>query len=219
MTHPRRDLLSKLVMAIDRWQRRRLGIWAFTDDPECIVRVGRGTTHRRVDLADGTVVRPGETVGIIHLWNERMPQIPPTGSALRWALEFRRLLVHSLHLLAQYVAESPKLEGIEAFGGDLPFVFTPATTRFLRRLGFEVFDPVPARGPVEWAIDLGARTWTLLLRRTFNPSSADRLRLSSLRRRPVWFSRRKLLSLYAPEHTDVHKRTTSPPGPSGSPKE
>lgn len=195
-----RDLLSQLVVAFDRWQRRRLGIWSFSDDPECIVRLGVGTAHERVELSDGTVVTPGETIGLIHLWNERIPRIPAEGPSLAWARQFKHLLVHSLALLAHHLAENPDLDHIRAFGGKLPLVYSTATVRFLRHLGLEVFEPSPPRGAMERAVDLVARLWTFLLRRAFNPESVRNSSLSDLRRRSVWFSRRRLIRLYAPEH-------------------
>jgi hypothetical protein len=196
------DLLSRLVVAIDRRQRRRLGIWEFSDDPACILRLGLTVARARVELADGTVVRPGEHVGVVHLWNERMPQMGPTGPDLAWARAFNQGLVHSFRLLARYVASAPALEDIEdiqAFGGQLCLAYSPGVIRLLRRLGVEVFDPVSLRGPIEWTVDLGMRLWAWLLRLAFNPESARDLRLSDLQRRPAWFSRRTLIALHGPE--------------------
>jgi len=193
------DLLSRLVVAIDRRQRRRLGIWEFSDDPQCILRLGLAVGRTGVELADGTVVRPGEHVGVVHLWNERMPQMDPTGPDLAWAKAFNRRLVHSFRLLARYVATASALEHIHAFGGELCLAYSPGVIRLLRRLGVEVFDPVPLHGPIERTVDLGMRLWAWLLRRAFNPESARHLRLSDLQRRPAWFSRRTLIALHGPE--------------------
>jgi hypothetical protein len=198
MTHQTQDLLNRLVAAIDRRQRRRLGIREFSDDPRCILRLGTTTAHVDVELADGTAIRPGDVVGVIHLWNERMPQIPPNGPDLAWAREFKRSLAYSFRLLARHIGQNPALADVHAFGGGLSLVYTPATIHLLRRLGFEVFDPIPPRGMAGRVIDLGARAWTWLLRRAFNPASVRGLRLSDLQRRPVWFSRRTIITLYGP---------------------
>ncbi len=211
-------LLDKLVVAFDRRQRRRLGIWEFSNDPQCILRVGLTTTRIGAELSDGTVVRPGDTIGVIHFWNERMPPVLPTGADLAWARTFKQLLLHSLHLLAHHTVENPALANIQAFGGELPLVFTPATIRFIRRMGVEVFDPVLPRGLVRRVVDLGARTWTWLLRRAFNPGSARGVRVSDFARRPTWISRRTLVTLYAPDDSRVLEETRSA-GTSESPKE
>jgi hypothetical protein len=190
------DLLSKLVVAIDRRQRRRLGIREFSDDPECVLRVGFKVARTAVELADGTVVRSGERIGVLHLWNEHMPRIPATGPDLAWARTFHRRLRRSFRLVARYVGESSEFDDIRAFGSEFWLVYDRSSIRLLRHLGLEVSDPIVPRGPVEWVVDLGMRVWTWLLRRVFNPESARELRLRELERRMVWISRGRLLALY-----------------------
>lgn len=199
MARPTPDLFDKLVVALDRWQRQRLGIWEFSDDPECILRLGLAAARAEVELADGTVIHPGETVGVIHFWNERFPQIPPTGPDLAWARKLKQALIRSFRLLARHAVETSTLADIHAFGGALPLVYTPASVRLLRRLGLEVFDPALPRGLAERARDLVARVWTWLLRRAFSPASVRGLRLSDLHCRPVWLSRRTLIARYGPD--------------------
>lgn len=194
-----RRLLDSLVIAIDDFQRKRLGIWEVSDDPECILRLGLTTSYMGARLADGTVVQPGERIGLIHFANERVPTAPPGGPDLAWAREFMRRMTTSLRLLTRHLVENPDMAGIRAFGGELPFVYTTSSTRFLERLGLEVFDPLPPGGLLARVVDMGARLWTLLLRRAFNPDSAPGLRLNDLERRPVWLSRQTLIALYAPD--------------------
>ena len=199
MTGRGRNVLRSLVIAIDRWQRQRLDIWEFTDDPECITRVGRTTTRVGAELSDGVIIHPGDRIGAIHFWNERVPSIPPEGVTLGWVREFMDRLTYSFRLLAIYAAHSPKLAEIDAFGGELPLPYTPATIRLLERIGLEVYDPVPPQGLTGRVIDLGARAWTWLLRYAFNPESVRGLGLKDFTRRPTWISRAKLIRIYAPE--------------------
>jgi hypothetical protein len=190
------DLLSRLVVAFDRRQRRRLGIGEFCADPECLLRLGFRTARVATELADGTVVRPGERVGVLHLWNEHMPRMPRAGPDLAWARAVTRLAVHSFRLLADYVVGTPALGDVHAFVGEFSDVYTPGTLRLLRRLGLEVFDPVPPRGPIAWTVDWAMRVWVWLLRRAFNPASVRGLRPRDLQRRRVWLGRRTLVGLY-----------------------
>ncbi len=192
-------LASLPIRAIDRLMRRRLGIWEFSTDPSCILRLGITTAHTRVELADGTVIRPGDTVGVIHLWNERLPRIPASGPDLAWARRFWQLLSSSFHLLAQFLAQVPDLAHIQALGGELPLPFTPATVRMLNRLGLEVFAPLSPHGLIERVTDAGARIWTWLLRWAFNPASVHGQRPGDLERRPTWISRRTLLARFGPD--------------------
>lgn len=198
MTPARRNLLRRMVIAIDRWQRQRLDIWEFTEDPKCITRVGRTTTRVGAELSDGTVIQPGDRIGVIHFWNDRVPPIPPEGATLAWVREFMGRLTYSFRLLARYAAHSPELAEIDAFGGELPLPYTPATMRLLERIGLEVFDPVPPQSLTDWVIDLSARAWTWLLRYAFNPESVRDLGLKDFTRRPTWISRAKLIRIYAP---------------------
>jgi ceramide glucosyltransferase len=89
----------------------------FTDDEQCFLRLSVTESEENLTLSDGTRVRRGDRIGEIHLWNERIPQIPPEGPDLGWALAFQRQAVHSLRLLATYVRESPDFAGIDAFKG------------------------------------------------------------------------------------------------------
>jgi hypothetical protein len=192
------DLLDRLVVAFDRRQRRRLHIWEFSDDPGCILRVSITRSRVEAELADRTVVRRGDRIGIIHLWNERMPRIPDKGADLEWATTLARSVVYSLRLLTHCMLETPDLDGIQAFGGEFGFVYTPVAIRFLRRIGVEVFEPRPPSGLAEWVEDIAMRIWPWLLRRVFNPESIRGRTLDDMRRRPVWISRNTLLRLYGP---------------------
>lgn len=205
------DWLDRLVAAFDRRQRRVLGIWEFTDDPGCVLRLGLTRARIGATLADGTIVRPGDTVGVIHLWNERMPRIPEGGATLSWALALHRALAHSLRLLARYLQDEPRMHGIAAFGGEFGFAFTPAAFKVLARLGVEVFEPHPPQGLAERAVDLAMRLWPYLLRRAFNPESVRGRTLADFRRRPMWIARSTIITRYgqpaAPHHEDAETRS------------
>ena len=121
------DLLVSLVIAIDGWQRRKRGIWEFSDDPHCILRLRLATARNHVRLDDGTVLEAGDPVGELHLWNEQMPQIPGTGRDVAWARGFYRSLTHSLRLLAQSAITNPAVKRMPAFYGTLTLAYTPAS--------------------------------------------------------------------------------------------
>lgn len=192
-------LFDRLVVAFDQFQRRRLGIREFSDDPDCILRISLTRSRIAAELADGTVVRRGDRIGVIHLWNERIPRIPAAGPDLEWARAASRAAIHSLRLLACYLLAAPDFDGIRAFGGEFGFVYTPVTLRFLQRLGFEVFDPHPPRGLWEWIVATATRVWAWLLRRAFNPASLRGRTLNDVHCRPVWITRSTILRLYGPD--------------------
>lgn len=196
---PGQDTLDKLVAAIDCQIRRWKGIWEFSDDPQCILRLELTTARQEMRLADGTVVHPGEPIVHTHMWNERMPQIPPGGPDLVWARTFRQSFTHSFSLMARHAVENPALAKISAFGGEFPHVYGQGSIRMFQRLGVEVCDPIRPQGVWGHIKDLGVRLWAWLLRRAFNPESARGLRLRDIERRCVWFSRQRLLDMYGPK--------------------
>ncbi|MCS7177702.1 MAG: hypothetical protein RML46_04895 [Anaerolineae bacterium] len=190
-----RDWLSRVVVAIDRYMRRRLHIWEFSDDPDCILRVGLARSRWHLTLKDGTVIRRGEWIGMIHAWNERVPAIPPSGADLAWARELRRRLVRSFQLLAQAARDDPRLQSVRGFGGPGIFHFSPAILRLLERLGLEIYE-LPPQGLGDRLEEWVGRVWTWLMRRTFNPVSVEGRGLEVLSRRFYWISRETLLQMY-----------------------
>ena len=190
------DVLDRLTRAIDTFQRRRVGIWEFSDDPECIFRIGLGPAPRSFELPDGTHVAKGQQVGVIHIWGDHLPTIPASGADLAWAKQTVRRLGYSLGLLARHVAENPALAHVPAIGNDTAFPYTPGTVRMLERIGFTVYPPVPRRTLFARLHRLGARVWTWLLRRAYNPESVSARTFTALEIRPMWMSRRMLLELH-----------------------
>lgn len=189
------DLLGRIVAAIDRRQRRRLGIRDFSDDPRDFFRLVEGEAWRETRLSDGTVLRPGMPVGVLHLAGERFPVLPFPGGGLAWGKRLAASHAHSLRLLAAH-AEKPDHDHLKAYGNDLTLPYTQGTLRMLARVGFEVLEPLPHAGLRGRVAHFGTRLWTALLRRAHNPHSTARLRLRDLETRPIWISRRTLLARY-----------------------
>ncbi|MGC8945795.1 MAG: YkoP family protein [Anaerolineae bacterium] len=189
------DLLSRLVFAVDRYMRRRLRIWEFSDDPDCLLRVALIRSRWEVTLRDGTIIRRGETIGMIHAWNERVPPIPPTGADMAWARQLRRQLIRSLQLLAQATREDPRLRTIRGFGGAGVLHFSPAILHLLERLGLEIYE-LPPQSLWDRVEEQVSRGWTWLMRRAFNPVSVESRGLEVLSRRFYWIGREKLLQMY-----------------------
>jgi len=92
--------LRAAIKGLDLILRLCYGIREYSRDPDCILRLGFSRSRRDLVLADGTRVTKGELVGDLHLWNERLPVMPPGGPGLRWAVEFQRKARRSLELLA-----------------------------------------------------------------------------------------------------------------------
>jgi hypothetical protein len=97
-----------------------------------VLRIEIRPSRRAVHLADGTPIRRGDRVGILHLDNHRIAAIHDAhGSHLAVGLEFRRLLVESLETLATAARPGGRLADLVAVSAVTIF------HRGLGRLGFE----------------------------------------------------------------------------------
>jgi hypothetical protein len=105
----KRPLWAEFIFALDRWLRRRQGVFEYTHDPECIFRIQLQRLRSEVVLSDGTFGRPGDQVIDLHLWNEQIPAVPVAGPSLAWGRRFNRCSAESLHELARFLMNEPDL--------------------------------------------------------------------------------------------------------------
>lgn len=199
------------VRRLDVWVRRGYGVYEFSSHPECILRLAWGRSRRGVVLSDGTLIAAGERVGELHLWNERLPPMPPEGPDLRWAVAMYRGMVRSLQLLAAYAENDPAWAGIRAWRGEAAFnrrEEARSASKFLGQLGLELLPAEPA-GPLKRFTDFWENLYSWWLIWTFNPASLRSKRFWRLERRQVWISRATLLCRYgqhgSPQTDDLHK--------------
>jgi hypothetical protein len=191
-------MLNRAVRAADRALRLVRGIRRFCDDPECLYRLSLGKAAEDTLLPDGTHVRAGETIGILHLWSEHVPAIPASGADLAWACRTLRAARRSLRLLAEHVARDPAWREVRAFAADGLFLQAQGGGRVLEGIGFiTVRPPEPLRAGGRLALR-GRKLWAWLLRKAFNPRSARGLGPGDLFPRYLWLTRRELLQRYAP---------------------
>lgn len=142
-----------------------------------------------VTLADGTRVRYGDRIGMIHFNNERIASFHGDGSDTPLAgLKMRRALLASLKELARQVAETDRYAGVKAFAAQT--IFHPGT----QHVGFEIL-PLPSS---TWSVIVAAYERALVAR--YHPLGRERAR--RLRRRTaraIWMSRDALLRRYGSE--------------------
>ncbi len=192
-----RDWLARFFRGIDALLRRAMRIEQFCSDPRCVIRVRRIIAAHTVRLSDGTVVRAGDPVAELHLWNEHLPRIPDTGPGIAWAVAMRRAYSHSLSQLARHVAEHCEFAEVEAFCAAIafagPWSRAGKVARAAARKGFELIDPKPSL-----AADLAALAhgiFILCLIRAFNPAGLRTLKLTR-RRYEIWISKRRLVQCH-----------------------
>jgi len=156
---------------------------------------------RTVRLADGTAVRRGEPIGLLHLNNERVVALHAGGLRPEAVgFEFRRQFLASLHDLAQLTDPGGPLARVQAFA------VTTILHRGLGRLGFE-----PARGRAAGSVLVAVYQRALLA--SLRPAGRARLDGSIRHRaRQLWISRDRLRARF--RHPQARRAVdTVPPFP------
>jgi hypothetical protein len=202
------DFWNVIIALLDTLLRSYYAVYEFSDDPNCVLRMGQGVATDRLTLMDGTEIAVGDPIGTLHLWNEHLPRYcPSAGPELSWAAEIRRRLVASLRALAHHVETDPLWRGVRGFRSEVAFssrLGVLQLDRVARRHGFEWITPGCSGA---WSLhDLGNSIHAYGLARAFNPEAAARQRFFR-RYNELWISRQALLMLYS--GTD---RSGVPPG-------
>jgi YkoP domain len=188
----------RLIRSFDAFLRRCFGIVDLVpeqSDPACLLRVRVTRATHAVSLPEGPVA-PGAQVLELHLWNERIPPIPPGGPDMAWARQTQRMFLASLREAARQLREDTRLAGVQAVTGTSVLVYGAdgvERDRLMQWLGFSVF---PARNPLGpfgqfWEI---AYTWSIMW--TYNAASLRTRRLRGMRRDEFWMARSRFLERF-----------------------
>ncbi len=192
----RDETWAALIGRFDIVLRRCNGVYEFTADPRCMLRVGLDRARSAVELADGTRLQAGEPVGVLHLWNEHMPRFPQGGPDLHWAKTIRSRLKISLSALAEHAACDPLWRDVQAVRCGAAFsgaMRDGQMRRIAEAFGFKVI-PANVSG-LRRAHALGEDFLLWGFARAFNPATLHQQ--SFFRpRRDLWISRATLLGRY-----------------------
>jgi len=190
--------MRSLVRALDAFLCRRYGVFEYSDDPECILRLQVGQAIHLISLPD-IDLQPGQPVLMFHLWNEKLPQIPAEGANLAWGKTAQRKFLHSLKDAAQFLERSTHLQSIRAIGG-ITSLFPPderaGGNKLFRRLGFTV---LPYKSGLGKFGEFWENFYSWMLLWTYNPASlrsGGSHRLFVMRRSEIWISRERLLDRF-----------------------
>lgn len=186
--------MRALVRALDRFLCRATGVFEFCDDPECLLRLQRARAPHDLSLSDGTRVRAGAPVLMLHLWNEHLPHPTANGPDLRWAARVHRMLMRSLREVARWLVEQEG-EQAEAVGGITVLALSAddRPTPLIRHLGFDIF---PYRRALGRFGEFWENFYPWAIMWTFNPLSLRGRSLFRLRRAEIWMSREAFLRRY-----------------------
>jgi hypothetical protein len=171
----------------------------YSDDIQCIFRIAMRSAQSDILLQPGILVRSGDTIVELHLWNEQLPLVPPDGANMAWGALVDRQIRRSLTLLAAHLVAYPNVvavHGEAAFGCQMG---QQQRSRFAGRYGFEIVTGAPRlRSRVRHFCD-DFLFWGLT--QTFNPFGLNGKPLHRARY-DIWMSR-----------TELHQRwSTAAPG-------
>lgn len=187
--------LQAAVFLIDRLIRKRDHVYEFNDDPQNILRLQLMPAHHAITLGD-QVVHQGDTLLVVHVWNERIPPIPAGGADLEWALSLRRRVIYSFKLLGKEVAGNSRYDQVAALYGDSILFSSTSHTgglRLIKSLGFTVmpFHHPLGRFGVFWE---NLFSWWLMW--AFSQVSMNSREFRRLMRTEVWMTRQEFLRRY-----------------------
>ncbi|HSZ56096.1 MAG TPA: bacteriohopanetetrol glucosamine biosynthesis glycosyltransferase HpnI [Tepidisphaeraceae bacterium] len=193
--------LAMAIRRLDAHLRKKQGIFEFTSDPRCMFRVSIDPASETLLLSDGTQVRQGDPVCVIHLWNEQLPMTPRSGVDLRWGVTLHRRLAWSVAALAEAADRDPRLRTARAFGGTAAFVSRQGDSqvaRFASRFGFEFIPSLRKPSFRQRLHHLGQNVLVLGLQWAFNPGGLRGKPFMRPRER-LWMSRQELLARSKPD--------------------
>lgn len=179
-----------LLRRFDALARRILGVVEFSRDLDCLLRLRSARLRRPLEL-DGASYPAGTPVLELHVWNERVPVMPPDGADLAWAADAGRRLRRSLHLLAAHIESEGRAAPL--IRADTVLASDPGAEALFRRLGFVLRSSRRRPGAI---LEVWENAYALALMAAFNPPSARRRSLRSLRRTELWMSTDVLLKRY-----------------------
>jgi hypothetical protein len=185
----------RFLRAFDHWLCQREGVLAFTQEPEVVLRVQDAVTPVDILLPDGSIPS-GSRILKMHIWSDRMPEIPAQGPDLAWALRLRRLIESSSRAVARYIQMTSHLQEIRAIGGITAHVSLQGANggrSMLEHLGFLVF---PYHRPLGAFGEFWENLFTYWLLWAYNPNSLRHHKLLDMQRTEVWMSRENFLQRF-----------------------
>ncbi len=183
-------LLAKAAFCLDRRLQSRGGVFCYTLDPNCILRVSLTKLRSPLRLDCRTTLPDGAILAELHLWNEQLPALSEHESLIAWALHFSHSFTHSLRLLSAYMA-SQELDGVRAIRPGMAPGTTEMTERLLSLSGRYGFRPSEPQGAGSTARRFGEG---ILFSMMMPAQNARAFRLSKLRRaRVLVFTTREAL--------------------------
>ncbi len=180
------------VRLIDCLLRQHAGLFEFSQDPDCIFRLQLRDSPHSVRIGDQNISKGDPILGL-HVWNERMPKIPPSGADLEWALSLRRCLTYSFKAVAKALQEDSRYDhAIALWGASALFSFSDHTggLKMMQRLGFTV---IPYHRPFGRFGEFWENLFSWWMMWAYNDASLQSRKFWHLQRTEIWMTRSDVL--------------------------
>jgi len=188
------------VSALDWILRTALGIYEFSESPDCLLRIAIARAGRQVGMPDNLGLPRSNRLVDLHFWNEHFEALLRGKAPCTRARLICRHLEYSLGLLAAYLLAHPEIDAEMIHGRAV----MPLGDRFAKfkgvaqAYGFRVTtSPVSGIGRFH---DFWEDFLVRALLWAFNPGPARRRKLR-LCRADVWIDHKTLMSRYL-DNTD-----------------
>jgi hypothetical protein len=183
------------IRFIDSLIRKSEHTYEYCDDPDCVLRIQLMPSPHMAAFGE-MVIKKGDPVLSIHVWNERMPRIPPGGADLQWAIKLRRQVIHSFRILAKVIRADEIYAPVRAiYGASVLFSFTSHTggIRMMQSFGFTI---LPYHSPLGKFGEFWENLFSWWLMYAYNTASMDTRKFWQLERTEIWMDRDEFIQRY-----------------------
>jgi hypothetical protein len=200
--------LAEAIFALDKWLRRRQGVFEYSSHPRCLFRMQVCRAHRQLRLRDGTLVRRGQRVVHLHFWNEHIPHVPETGTTFGWARQMQLGIAISLQELANYLAARREFADVAVICGDVPCGTQSQAHQLSHIMAHYGFETILEAEPVRLRERLHRLGDNILISLMVLAQNSVALRADTLRRVrvPIYLSRRGLAERFGNATNAVETR-------------
>ena len=191
------------VQALDWALRERQGIFEYSRDPRCMLRISAGEVAHEVALLNARPVPAGARILDIHFWNEHMAigggpaRLPGAEHSLRFATAIRSRFALSLSELADYLADHAELADVAAIRAKFAYPIHADPGMICDVMSRFGFAPEPAEirpHLISTYLLIDLFLWALAW--SYNARGVSGLASVRRRRRHFWMSRQMLDTRY-----------------------
>jgi hypothetical protein len=201
--------VRRMVYALDRLLRSRLGLFEYWDDPDCLFRVRVTDAPGDLHVSEGEIPT-GAPVLELHLWNEHIPPMFVDTPSITAAVQIRRTLTSSTRALACRMRTDPHLHGVQAVGGVTPLFSAgdgSAMEKLFIRLGFTTR---PYQNPMGRFAEFWEEVYGWMIMWAYYRGTKRPRTLGKIRRTDFWMSSEEFLRRYEAEGAVRETRFETP---------